>query len=193
MAEPRVPDPVLLVVAAFSRHPSALAWARERLEPLFGPVALVSPPFDFNQTGYYERDMGRDLRKEFLVFRDLVGADVLPDAKHRTNALEQELAGSGTYPEPRPLNLDPGLLSLGKFCLATTKDQAHRLYLRDGIFAEVTLHYQAGAFVPWPWTYADYRQESVRAFLQQARDYYREALKTARAGRQHEETKEASV
>jgi hypothetical protein len=183
MAEPRVPDPVLLVVAAFSRHPPALAWARQRLEPLFGPVALVSPPFDFNQTGYYERDMGRDLRKEFLVFRDLVGADVLPDVKRRTNALEQELAASGVYPEPRPLNLDPGLLSLGKFCLATTKDQAHRLYLRGGIFAEVTLHYQAGAFVPWPWTYADYRQESVRAFLQQARDYYREALKTAREGR----------
>jgi hypothetical protein len=183
MAEPRVPDPVLLVVAAFSRHLPALAWARGRLEPLFGPVALVSPPFHFNQTSYYERAMGRDLRKEFLVFRDLVCADVLPDVKRRTNAVEQELAASGSYPEPRPLNLDPGLLSLGKFCLATTKDQAHRLYLRDGIFAEVTLHYQAGVFVPWPWTYADYRQESVRAFLQQARDYYRQRLREDRESR----------
>jgi hypothetical protein len=180
MAEPHVPDPVLLVIAVFSRHLPALAWARGRLEPLFGPLALVSPPIDFNQTTYYERTMGRDLRKEFLVFRDLVAADVLPDVKHRTNALEQELAAAGAYPEPRPLNLDPGLLSLGKFCLATTKDQAHRLYLRDGIFAEVTLHYQAGAFVPWPWTYADYRQDSVRAFLQQARDYYRQRLHEAR-------------
>jgi hypothetical protein len=177
MAELRLPDPVLLVIAAFSRHPPALAWARERLEQLFGPIALSSPPFDFNQTSYYEPEMGPNLRKEFLVFRELVAPEVLPDIKQRTNSLERELASSGDYAEPRPLNLDPGLLSLGKFCLATTKDQAHRIYLRDGIFAEVTLHYQAGAFVPWPWTYADYRQESVRAFLQEARDYYRQRLR----------------
>ena len=43
MAEPRTPDPVLLVVAAFSRHPGALDWAHARLEQDFGPVQLVSP------------------------------------------------------------------------------------------------------------------------------------------------------
>jgi hypothetical protein len=32
MAEPRPPLPVLLVVAAFSRHADALAWARQRRE-----------------------------------------------------------------------------------------------------------------------------------------------------------------
>jgi hypothetical protein len=74
------------------------------------------------------------------------------------------------------LNLDPGLLSLGKFMLATTKDQAHRIYLRDGIFAEVTLHYHAGAFEAWPWTYADYQLPFVREFLGCARDYYRRRL-----------------
>jgi hypothetical protein len=121
--------------------------------------------------------MGPDLRKQFLAFRQLVVPDSLPPIKLRTNQLEQELAGSRTYAEPRPLNLDPGHLTLGKFLLATTKDQAHRIYLRDGIFAEVTLRYEAGAYVPWPWTYADYRQEQIRAFLQQARDYYRQRLR----------------
>src|SRR5262249_9136900 len=82
------------------------------------------------------------------------------------------LARSGAYSEPRPLNLDPGYLVLGKFLLATTKDQSHRVYLRDGIFAEVTLRYHAGRFEPWPWTYADYRQPQVHEFLQQARAYY---------------------
>ena len=69
------------------------------------------------------------------------------------------------------------MLSLGKFLLATTKDQAHRVYLRDGIFAEVTLRFEAGAFEPWPWTYADYREPFVRDFLRQARDYYRGRLR----------------
>jgi hypothetical protein len=177
MAQPRLPSPVLLVVAALSRHPAALAWGRQRLEQAYGPVALVSTPFDFRQTAYYEPTMGPDLRKCFLVFRDLVSADGLPAVKRHTNALEAELAASNAYPEPRPLNLDPGGLSLHKFLLATTKDQAHRVYLRDGIFAEVTLRFHDGAFEPWPWTYADYREPAVRDFLREARDYYRGRLR----------------
>jgi hypothetical protein len=82
----------------------------------------------------------------------------------------------------RPINIDPGLLELGKFLLATTKDQAHRIYLRDGIFAEVTLRYHAGAFEPWPWTYADYRQPCVHEFLLQAREYYRQRLREEGGG-----------
>ncbi|HZT81275.1 MAG TPA: DUF4416 family protein [Gemmataceae bacterium] len=176
---PRPPDPALLVVAAFSRHEPALAWARRRLEEEYGPVALAAPPFDFHHTAYYEPTMGPGLRKQLLAFRDLVAPDRLADIKRRAIALEGELAGAGTFPEPRPLNLDPGLLMLGKFMLATTKDQAHRVYLRDGIFAEVTLRYQPGGFEPWPWTYADYREEAVRAFLGRARDYYRQRLRGA--------------
>jgi hypothetical protein len=177
MADPRVPAPVLLVVAAFSRHAAALDWGRARLEAAYGPVALASAPFDFHHTTYYEPAMGPGLRKCLCAFHDLVSAECLPAVKLHTNALEAELARSATYPEPRPLNLDPGVLSLGKFLLATTKDQAHRVYLRDGVFAEVTLRFEAGAFEPWPWTYADYREAAVREFLREARDYYRGRLR----------------
>ena len=120
--------------------------------------------------------MGTELRKQIVAFHRLVAPDCLPDVKRLTNALEQELAESGTYPEARPLNLDPGLLVLGKFLLATTKDQQHRIYLRDGIYAEVTLRFQAGAWEPWPWTYADYREPFVRAWLLEARQFYRRRL-----------------
>ena len=176
MADPRPPTLQLLVAALFSRHDDALAWARRRLEERYGPIARAGPVFVFDQTTYYEASMGRDLHKQLVAFRDLIAPDRLPEIKHHTNALEREMAESGTYPEPRPLNLDPGMLGLGKFLLATTKDQAHRISLRDGIFAEVTLRYQDGAFEPWPWTYADYRLPAVRAFLAEARDYYRQRL-----------------
>lgn len=189
MAEPSLPEPVLLVVAVFSRHPEALSWARQRLERLFGSVALESPAYDFNQTAYYEPRMGPGLRKQFLVFDNLVAADSLPETKLRTNALEEELAQADRYPEARPLNVDPGVLSLGKFLLATTKDQAHRIYLRDGIYAEVTLRFQAGAFEPWPWTYADYRLPMVRTFLKEARDFYRRRLNESK--RESEDGKRA--
>jgi Domain of unknown function (DUF4416) len=176
MAQTSLPDPVLLVVAVFSRHAEAFAWARQRLEQVFGPIARQSPAYEFNQTAYYEPAMGSGLRKQFFIFRDLIPAEHLPDTKLRTNALEAELADSKRFPELRPINLDPGILTLGKFLLATTKDQAHRIYLRNGIFAEVTLRFQAGAFEPWEWTYADYRLPSVRAFLKEAREFYRQQL-----------------
>jgi hypothetical protein len=180
MAEPFLPDPVLLVVAVFSRHSEACAWARQRLEQLFGPVALASQAYAFDQTTYYQSSMGPGLWKELLVHRDLVSADRLADIKLRTNDLEAELAEANAYPEARPINLDPGILTLGKFLLATTKDQAHRIYLRDGIYAEVTLRFQAGVFEPWPWTYADYRLSLVRGFLKEARDFYRQQLNQAK-------------
>jgi hypothetical protein len=169
----------LLVVAAFSRHAAAAAWAREQLEGAFGPVAVASEVYDFIQTQYYEPTMGPGLRKQFLAFERLVPAGCLAAVKQRTNALERDLANARLYSEPRPLNLDPGVLGLGKFLLATTKDQSHRVYLRDGIFAEVTLRYHAGEFEPWPWTYADYRLPLVLEFLQKAREVYRRRLQAA--------------
>lgn len=171
----------LLVVACFSRHADALDWARARLEEHWGPVALASPVYDFQHTRYYEATMGPQLRKQLLTFAASAPADCLPDVKRRTIALERELAESRRFPEIRPLNLDPGLVQLGKFLLATTKDQAHRVYLRDGIFAEVTLRYTAGAFEPWEWTYADYREPAVRAYLGEARALLHERIRARTA------------
>jgi hypothetical protein len=159
----------LLVVACFSRHAEALAWAEEQLQPRYGPIARRSADYDFHHTRYYEPTMGPQLRKRLLLFEPLVDPAGLPDVKRATIALEQQLAESGRFPEVRPLNLDPGLLQLGKFLLASTKDQSHRIFLRDGIFAEVTLRFHAGAFEPWPWTYADYREPGVQSFLAKAR------------------------
>jgi hypothetical protein len=161
----------LLVVACFSRHTDALSWAEEQLAASYGPIARRSADYDFHHTRYYEPQMGSSLRKRLLVFEPIVAADCLPAVKRHTIALEGALAASGRFPVARPINLDPGLLQLGKFLLASTKDQGHRIYLRDAIFAEVTLRYHAGAFEPWPWTYADYREPEVLRFLGEAREW----------------------
>jgi hypothetical protein len=174
------PDPVQLVVAAFSRHDDALQWARDRLEREFGPVEWTSPRYPFVQTEYYAATMGSGLWKYLLVFANWIEAERLRECKLVTNQLEAELAELGRFAEPRPVNLDPGILSLGKFQLASTKDQAHRVYVGRGIFVETTLRYEAGAFEPWPWTYADYRTEHVRAFLATARERYRHRLRNQR-------------
>jgi hypothetical protein len=165
MGVPREPTYSLLVVAAFSRHREALDWAAEQLTPRFGPLHSISEDFSFHHTKYYELTMGSGLLKRFLVFDHLASPDCLPEAKRFTITLEENLVDLQRFPERRPLNLDPGLVQLGKFLLASTKDQAHRIYLHDDIFAEVTLRFEDGAFEAWPWTYADYREPAVRAFL----------------------------
>ena len=177
MAEPTRPDPSLLVVAVFSRHADVFPWTQMRLQEMFGPIGMCSPLFPFHHTDYYESEMGTDLCKQFFAFAELASPDSLASTKLQTNELEKELAERGEFPEPRPVNVDPGLLQLGKFLLATTKDQAHRIYLRDGIFAEVTLRFQDKDFHPWPWTYADYREPALHQTLREFRKYYKRRMR----------------
>jgi hypothetical protein len=112
------------------------------------------------------------LLKRYWAFSEFPEPDQLAHVKRKTIELEQEIISSKQFPEERPLNLDPGFLSLGKFILATTKDQSHRIYLHGGIFAEVTLRFHDGDFEPRPWTYSDWQLPQVLEFLKQARRFY---------------------
>ena len=73
-------------------------------------------------------------------------------------------------PEPRPLNLDPGYLTLGKLVLASTKDFAHRIYLSRGIYAEVTLQYRHRRWEHHQYTFPDYRREDYQQFFSECRE-----------------------
>jgi hypothetical protein len=57
----------------------------------------------------------------------------------------------------------------GQLILATRKDRAHRIYLGDGVYADLHLRYQGGCFRPLDWTYPDYRAPAVLTFFSQAR------------------------
>jgi hypothetical protein len=171
MGVPSPPSPALLLLAAFSRHDEALAWARDRAAEALGPVALESPTFAFCETDYYKPTMGPGLKKVFWAFEGLVDPARLVEVKLQTNAWEKEYAGLGRHEEPRPLNLDPGYVALGKLVLASTKDFCHRIYLDRGIYAEVTLFYKHGRWEHHPWTFADYRRADYQEFFSQCRDY----------------------
>ena len=169
-----VPNPhpsVMLLLGAFSRYGDALTWARDRAIQQWGPVALESPLFRFDQTDYYEPTMGRDLRKTFFAFSRPIDPVRLVNVKLQTNRWEEDFAASGQYSEPRPLNLDPGYLTLGKLVLASTKDFAHRIYIQRGIYAEVTLYYRHRRWEHHQFTFADYRRDDYQEFFSECRDY----------------------
>jgi hypothetical protein len=164
------PLPVLLLLAASSRYEEALVWSRRECESEYGPAAAVSEAFDFTETNYYDAEMGVGLKKQFWVFEQLIDPGRLPAIKRQTNFLEAEYAGLKLHAEPRPLNLDPGYLTLAKLVLASTKDHAHRIYLGEGIYAEVTLSYRKGGWQPFEWTYPDYRRDDFQTFFTSCRE-----------------------
>jgi hypothetical protein len=152
MGKPKQPPPVKLIVGMFSSDETLLAVAKGALAQRFGPVDYESELLLFDHTPYYEREFGPNLMRRFVSFSELVVPDRLAVIKRITNELEMNWTVDGR----RQVNLDPGYVSMGKLVLATTKDYTHRIYLSQGIYAEVTLKYQHGGFHAWEWTYPDY-------------------------------------
>jgi hypothetical protein len=170
MGEPTPHAPVLLLLAAFSRHGDALDWARQRARETWGEILAESARFDFAETNYYDATMGPGLKKVFFAFRRPFDPVELVEIKLETNRWEAEYAAAAGHPEPRPLNLDPGYLTLAKLVLASTKDFAHRVYLSRGIYAEVTLQYRHRRWQHHEYTFADYRRADYQEFFTQCRD-----------------------
>lgn len=183
MAQPKPPSPTLQLVAIFSRHEAALEWARDKLAAEWGNPALQSARFDHSETSYYEGEMGQGLRKQFLIIDRWYDPADLPKSKHQSNAWEAELAASGTFAEPRPLNIDPGYLTLTKLVLASAKDRAHRIYIADGIYAEECLYYLDHRWQSREWTYPDYQRADFQAFFIEAREWLKRRIQ-ANATRQ---------
>lgn len=177
---PRGETPATLICALLFRDEGARKAALHRLESSFGPFGTRLSPFPFNHTRYYEKEMGPDLLKEMVSFRDLCPPSFLPRIKRITGAIEVELRDGDEA--GRTVNLDPGYIVAPRLVLASTKDHAHRIYLDRGIFGEVTLIFRDGGFQPLPWTYPDYQEPSVKEFLETVRSNYMERLKAAGAG-----------
>lgn len=181
MGEIRRPPPVLRLVAAFGGSSDALAWARAEAEAAWGPIVEISERFEFAETDYYAPTMGPGLLKQFLAFGELADSSELASWKQATNAWEGRFAAIAGDGPARPLNLDPGYLDRGKLVLASTKDHAHRIHLRDGIYAETTLFFMRGAWRPREWTFPDYRREDYHRFFVRCRERYAELLRKAAA------------
>lgn len=171
MGTPREPDPAALIAGITYTDREVLDAALEMLTGAFGPVEFSSPEFVFDMTDYYVPEMGAVLFKQFFCFRDPLLPGDLPAVKLSTNAVELRLAGHDDGEVRRRVNIDPGYVTLSKLVLASTKDYSHRVYIGRGVFAEVTLRYVRGEFLPIDTTYPDYRTPLALEFLTAARDH----------------------
>lgn len=176
--------PVNLICGVLSNDPDLAQRAVRLLSEHAGEVDLRGGPFDFDHyTDYYALEMGEGLRRWFVSFEKLIDPGQLPWLKGLTNQIEQRVCYDlGLPTQQRRVNLDPGYLTLAKLVLATTKDYSHRIYIGSGMYAESTLHYEQGGWVPWPWTYPDFAGGEYFDFLTQVREAYRGKLNELGSG-----------
>ena len=169
-------NPVKLFVGILVSNENLIAGVETELSATFGAVDYRSPVIPFTFTDYYRHETGDQILRVFLSFERLIEADRLPEIKHFTNELEKRFAATETT-VPRPVNLDPGYIEHAKVILASTKNFYHRMYLGNGIFGEVTMHFRNGAYEFFPWTYPDYQSQHYQKFFLDMRAIYRPQLR----------------
>jgi hypothetical protein len=177
MSHPKPPVPAKLIIGMITRDKELALPVADRLADAFGDIDMISPWFAFDDTNYYEPEMGTGLSRRMLAFKHLVDQDGLGGIKINTNAIENEFLNA----DKRRVNIDPGLLTHERFVLATGKNFTHRIYIGSHVYADLTLIYQRGRFQPLPWTYPDYRRENMQDYLIRVRRKYSTDLKTAKA------------
>lgn len=161
--------PVKLIVAAFAPSEALIREGTAPLAAVAGPVDYQSPAISLAETTYYTDEMGPGLIKKYLSFAPLATPAALPPLKLEAMAVERAFSSAGR----RRINLDPGYIFAGGLVLATAKFSGHRLYLGEGLWGELTLHYHRGAFTPQRWTYPDYQRPDVQGFLAEIRRLWR--------------------
>ena len=171
MRKIKKPLPVKLIMGMISPNADLFDQLTQTLVEKFGPVDLKSNVFNFDKTDYYEEEMGKNLKRRFLSFCELIETRGLVEIKLFTNSLEEKFSLSKDEPS-RLINLDPGYLDCTKLVLANTKDSPNRIYLRERIYAEITLYFSQGTFKFRPWTFPDYKTREYIETFNQIRKLY---------------------
>ena len=178
MAEASSPESVKVIVAILWSDAESLDAARERLMSHWGTIDVEGPDRPFDTTGFYTEEMGPDLRRRLVSHESLIDPEFLPAAKHTCNRIEDELRGPGG----RRVNLDIGYLDHNKIVLASMKGAGQKIYLSDGVYADLTARFSGGRYQPFEWTFPDLRDGRYDAELARIREIYRQQRKTRVSG-----------
>lgn len=177
MADIRQFNSVKLFIGVLVSHAKLIPEVEQRLISVYGGIDHRSAVIPFDFTDYYEPEMGDIIDRVLFSFERLIEPDRLPEIKTQTNEFEQQLVP--LYPAAkRPVNLDPGYIEQAKVILASTKNFYHRIYLGNGIFGEVTMHFRNNTYQFFPWTYPDYQSKEYQEFFLKMRHIYRTQLRT---------------
>jgi hypothetical protein len=166
-----LPIPVKLFIAAIYHPYAPSAVFMKHCVAEFGEPDYMGSPVPFEGTDYYTPEMGSGLLRFFFSFGRLIDPESLPAVKIACIALEDRFRLAGG----RLVNLDCGYLDYDRVVLASTKSGPFKLYLGQGIWGDMTLHYEKRIFIPFPWTFADFKTDRYHPDLMAIRELYRKS------------------
>lgn len=169
MSIPVIPSPGKLYLSILSSR-WQLFWPAllDTLENKFGQTDYQTGLIPFTETAYYDQELGTSLFRRILTFKPLVELDTLAGIKLFTNMIEDRYKTGGN----RIFNLDPGIMTMERLVLATGKNFTHRIYLSEGIWADLTLIFTKGDWKDLEWTFPDYSSEKIKKHLRIIRNRY---------------------
>jgi len=166
MARIQKPPPGRLVISIIYSSFDALADALSALERRFGRVEYETIEIPCAKAEFYKEEMGDNLHRRLFCFERLIPRDSLVEVKricHRIEPLFADQAGDYIF---RTVNIDPGILTPDNLVMASHREYNHRIYLKEGVYAETVLIYAKGRFVRLPWTCTDFcYKEAIDFFL----------------------------
>lgn len=176
-----MPKPAKLIISMFTSDKFLFNLYKEELVKRFGEIDIESNAQPFNFTDYYEKEFGENLTQKLFSFSALIRQDGLGEIKIITNSIENNFKNgnikNNITHHKRKINIDPGYITLNKYILASTKDGPSRIYLNQGIYAEITLRFINKSFVPCEYTYPNYKTNKYINFLNSVRQKYKLQLR----------------
>ena len=171
-------QPVQLFVGVIFSDSDLLGPLEAELEERLGHIDARSAIYPFDSTAYYEEEMGKDLKRVFYSFADLIGPEAIVDAKTASAEIEDKFARGGK----RRVNIDPGYMDFYKLVLASNKYLGQKIYLGKDVYADPTLYYDKG-WKPYDWGFPDFKGGRYDSFLTEIRAAYKRKIRgLSRAG-----------
>jgi hypothetical protein len=146
-----------LMIAIMYSDNSVYEECKTELTNLFGEIEIESKEYDFDKfTSYYEKEMGKNILKRFLIFKKQVNKQDLKEIKLKTTEIEKKHSKE----DKRTINLDPGYLSKNELVLASFKKGSnYKEDLGDGIYAHKVLEFKDDKAIELWHTFPDYKEK----------------------------------
>jgi hypothetical protein len=168
MSTLKEPKPVKLIFSVIYNQSANLEAVKYKLTAKFGEIDYESSHLTFDHSDYYRNEMGDNLNRKFFSVKNLIKREEIVSIKQSTTELEKQYLIN----DKRTINVDPGYIAHEHFILATGKGFAHRPYLGNGVYADVTLIYSHNDYQSLDWTYPDYSETTVKNILKHLRKIY---------------------
>ena len=143
------------------------------LSKIYSTIDYEGEFFPFVETDYYESEMGKGLHRGMISFQKLVHPQQLAASKTKAREFEDTLRENGN----RRINVDIGYMDMFKVVLASFKGRSNKIYLSDGVWADMIMYFEEGDYKTFMWGFPDFKSGIYNKDLINIRNLYKTQLR----------------